>query len=93
MSKTQWLTIDHKTFVEVTPYKDAREHNLGDECWCQPTVEKTRGVPLITHHRHQHSFGPWKDAEPVVIGGEKKLVSLRFCRECPMMQPRIGSLK
>jgi len=45
-----WQTIDHGTSVDVVPLHDDREHAYGDECWCNPVVEQTDGVPLISHN-------------------------------------------
>jgi hypothetical protein len=50
-----WQAVEYLTFVEVVPVDDDREHLLGDECWCNPTVEiapNEFAKSLITHHSH-----------------------------------------
>jgi hypothetical protein len=90
---SKWITTDNKTSVDVTPYQDDRDHGLGDECWCNPTVEATAGVPLVTHNKHKHTLGEWNDAEPVKIRGEWKIISIRFCSSCTKSQARIGTIQ
>lgn len=81
-----WKTIDHGTSVDVVPVHDDKEHGYGDECWCNPTVEQTRGVPLITHNalRENKTIGDktMREIEVVVIYKDEKHM-FRF-------KPRLG---
>ena len=45
----RWQAIDHDQFVDITPVDDAREHELGDECWCTPRVDRSEARPMIIH--------------------------------------------
>lgn len=46
-----WKWIDHGSFVEVLPLADLKEHNLGDECWCNPRrIDEQGERPVISHN-------------------------------------------
>lgn len=49
-TKKNWSSFDRGQFVEVLPNNDIKEHYLGDECWCNTTIEYIRGKALITHN-------------------------------------------
>ena len=50
---SKWQTIDHGTSVDVVPLGKLEVHAFGDECYCVPVIERTTGVPVITHHNAQ----------------------------------------
>lgn len=54
-----WITEDRGDYVEVLPIGDTlRKHVQGDECWCDPEVERTEDSrPLITHHEAAGEIG------------------------------------
>lgn len=87
---SKWKTINHKTSVDVVPINDDREHGYGDECWCEPVIEQTAGTPIVTHNETAHDWGEWLDAEPILIGGKTKILSIRHCHSCDKKQSRIG---
>lgn len=45
---SKWKLIDHGTSIDVVPVDE--EHAFGDECTCQPLVEQTDGIPMISHN-------------------------------------------
>lgn len=46
-----WESTDHGQFVEVVPLDDTRKHYLGDECWCNPKIDKDDlPRPLVMHN-------------------------------------------
>ena len=46
-----WKVNRYETFVEYVPIDDAREHLLGDECWCQPQIQRQKNMlPVIGHN-------------------------------------------
>lgn len=52
MANKGWITKDYKYLVEVVPVDDTKEHFLGDECWCIPTVQIIlfEGPRLVVHN-------------------------------------------
>lgn len=89
---SKWKTINHGTSVDVVPIGD-KDYGYGDECWCSPTIEKTEGVPLITHNEHIHNWGEWMDDDQAItIDGKQRMLSIRSCESCSKVQARIGTV-
>lgn len=45
-----WQSVDQDEYVEILPLDDDKEHWAGDECWCQPTVDRQEVRPIIIHN-------------------------------------------
>lgn len=49
---SNWKAEDFGQYVEVVPINDIKSHYAGDECWCEPEVERVEdGRPVITHNQ------------------------------------------
>lgn len=63
--KHPWTVSFNGSFFEVIPDKDTKEHMLGDECWCNPDVQRSltpnkylKGTPF---------YHPTKLTQPVIV--------------------------
>lgn len=39
---TIWRVDKYPDMADIVPMHDSREHLMGDECWCSPTVVKPK---------------------------------------------------
>lgn len=87
MSKTmRWKTEDFTDYVEVVPFTDEKKHLKGDECWCNPLLEQTEGVPVISHNVYDNckSYnGDFGELPEIVLKApkwsEKKTICVDNC--------------
>jgi hypothetical protein len=39
-----------RTLIHIVPIADERDHDERDDCWCDPTVERTARAKIVTHN-------------------------------------------
>lgn len=55
LNSKEWGLYEHKTagftdIISIIPENDNKEHILGRECHCKPSIENVDGVELIKHN-------------------------------------------
>lgn len=46
-----WKWEDFGQYVEVVPLNDLKQHDAGDECWCNPKrIDEDGERPVISHN-------------------------------------------
>lgn len=59
----EWRVNFNGSFFEVLPVKDTKEHMLGDECWCNPEVQRS-----VTPNKYiKHIAIGMDKAQPVIV--------------------------
>lgn len=67
-----WEWVRYDTLVDVHPVNDTKEHGIGDECWCNPSVVREPGyLPLVSHNSaDKREFSePDNWAKQYLVGG------------------------
>ena len=58
-----WVVINRGSLIDVLPTHDAKEHLVGDECWCNPLIERHElTIPMVSHNESgEAKENKWRD--------------------------------